>query len=227
MNYSPWRRPLTRHSTRRSKSKVQSPKSEAPMPPAIIWRGNTGLVPLWSGADLQIADRITDTDVYRGPFWLCRWSALLRGTYGTGLRLGWVVTNSKVQSERKGIGLLTITWEPGGPWGNQRYLPLDDFRCESVELYPKVERNKNMRDPATGSAIDPIVIALCYDAVHGDAVKKTSARNAVYNLHARTSTPPAHSSWAEQEDYGIVLLDWLDHGNETYYEAGIKYSYIR
>jgi hypothetical protein len=197
---------------------------------AILWKGNTGLVPQWSGADLQLADRVTDTDVYRGPIWICRGSVLSRGTWGSGARTGWVVTSSKVQAERKGIGLLTISWEIGGPFANPAFLPLDDFRCEIVELYPKVERNKHMYGMTypvnPGDRIDPLTIKRCYAAVNGDEVKSKQARTLIMNMASRTDAPPAGSNWADQADWATVLLDWLDHGNETYYMCGIKYSYI-
>lgn len=197
---------------------------------AIVWKGNVGLVPQWSGADLQLADRITDVDVYRGPIWVCRANVLLRGTWGTGGRLGWVVTSSKVQRERKGIGVLTISWEVGGPYANTAYLPLDDFRCEIVELYPKVERNKHMYGTTypgvAGDRIAPVAIALCYQAAHGVPPKNLEARTQIQNLASRSSAAPTGTTWAAQADWAAVLLDWLDHGHETYYQAGIKYSYI-
>lgn len=210
------------------------------MPPPVIWRGNTGLIPQWSGADLQLADRITDTDVYRGPIALCRYYALLRGTFGSGVnfdgtngpgaRLGWVVTSSTVNRERKGIGVLTIKWEVGGPWANSRFLPLDDFRSETIELYPKVERNKHMRGVSyPGNPNDRIAattIALCYTAVHGVVPARDKARGEILNMAGRTIAPPTGTTWADQAAWGIVLLDWLDHGAETYYQAGTKYIHI-
>jgi len=107
---------------------------------------------------------------------------------------------------------------------------LDDFRCEIVELQPKVERNKHMYGtsyPGTdGDRIAPVTIALAYQAVHGVAPKNTEARTMLLNLADRISAPPTGTTWSDQADWGLVLLDWLDHGHETYYQAGIKYSYI-
>ena len=61
---------------------------------------------------------------------------------------------------------------------------------------------------------------------HGVPPKDIQARTAIKNLAKRTSLPPTGSSWNDQADWATVLLDWLDHGHETYYEAGIKYSWI-
>ena len=197
---------------------------------SVIWKGQSSLIRQWSGADLTLADRVMASGVYRGPLALCVASTLRRGTYGTGDRLGWVVTRSTVNAERKGIGLLTIAWEVGGPWASPAFLPLPDYRCEVVELYPKVERNKHMYGLSyprvNGDRISTMTIALCYQAVHGVPPKDIQARTAIQNMDTRTSAPPAGSSWDDQAAWGAVLLDWLDHGHETYYQAGLKYSYV-
>ena len=197
---------------------------------SVIWKGQSSLIRQWSGADLTLADRVMASDVYRGPLALCVASTLRRGTYGTGDRLGWVVTRSTVNAERKGIGLLTIAWEVGGPWASPEFLPLPDFRSEVVELYPKVERNKALRGPTFASnpndKITNNVIALCYQAVHGVPPKNTQARNMLETLADRTDDPPDGTTWADQWLFASTLLGWLDHGHETYYQAGLKYSYI-
>jgi len=198
---------------------------------------NAVLVPQWSGADTQLADRITTTDVYRGLLQLCLNSTMLRGTYGSGERLGWVVTSSTVTRERKGIAILTIKWEVGGPWADHRFLPLDDFRSESVELYPKAERNSGLAadDVATNPnhRISHQTVALAYSA--RDASYRAWSSSGIYsnqtlgalnNMDAWTSDPPSGSTWAEQKAWGLKLYRWLMRGHETYYEAGIKYSWI-
>jgi hypothetical protein len=151
--------------------------------------------------------------------------------YGSGFRLGWVVTGSNVEAERKGIGVLTINWEIGGPYANPALLPLDDYRSESVELYPKVERNKQMYGPEypgnPGDRIAVKTIARCYDAAHGVSPRRDQSRAWIENLYEGVDEdPPEGSSWADQWVFATMLLDWLDHGHETYYQAGTKYSYI-
>ncbi len=196
----------------------------------VLWKGNLGLVPQWSGKKLALTDRISRVDVYRGPYSLCESSSLLRGTYGSGARLGWVVTGSNVEAERKGIGTLTISWEIGGPYANPALLPLDDFRSETVELYPKVERSKEMYGPTyPGNPNDCIAvrtIAMCYEAAHGIPPMRDQARAWVETLYANPNDPPEGTTWADQWVFAAELLDWLDHGAETYYLAGTKYSYI-
>src|ERR1035438_3696727 len=115
----------------------------------IYWAPSPLLIQTWDGADATLSDRVSDTDIWRGPIDLARSSSVLRGTFGSGARSGWVCTGSTVKRERKGIGTLKITWEPGGPYADPRFLPLDDFREESVELYPKVERHRNLDRKST------------------------------------------------------------------------------
>lgn len=200
--------------------------------PVPQWRPGAFLVPQYTGENLNLADRITDCDVYRGPIALCRSGTLLQGTFGTGVRLGWVCRGSSVRWERAGIGTLTINWEVGGPFAPSYLLPLDDFREETVELYPKVERNKHMYGAGyPGNPNDKVTndtIALCYQAVHGaTAAAKNQAVTEIGNLAARTSAAPAGSSWAAQAAFAALLLGWLRNGTETYYLAGRKYTYIR
>jgi hypothetical protein len=208
--------------------------------PSVIWKTGARyrdalerplLVPQWSGADVQLADRVTTSDVYRGPVQLCRESVLSRGVYGSGFRSGWVVTSSKVQRERKGIGTLTINWEVGGPWADPKFLPLDDFHSEAVELYPKVERHPLMFGPDypnnQGDRISTVTIEHCYQAVNGaTAMSRNNARDYIESLYNNPDDPPTGSTWDAQWLFGILLLDWLSHGHETYYMAGTKYSHV-
>ena len=200
------------------------------MPPSIIWKGNTGLVPQWEGFGLALADRVTRSDVYRGSYLLCESSTLLRGTYGSGFRNGWVVTSSAVKAQRKGIGILTINWEIGGPYADPFFLPLDDYRSETVELYPKVERNKEMFGPTypanPNDRIAVQTIALCYQAARGVPPKDQLARTAIELMYDRDSDPPVGTTWEDQFTFAAVLLRWLDIGYETYYLVGTKYSHI-
>lgn len=96
-----------------------------------------------------------------------------------------------------------------------------------MELYPKVERNKNLVHPGGESVgICQLAIALCYQAARGTPPSDSRARSDIHKMETRGGTPPAGSNWADQKILAELLLDWLDHGHETYYEAGVKYSYI-
>jgi len=195
----------------------------------LVWRPGAFMVPQYTGENLCLADRITDCDVARGPIALCRQNALLRGTFGTGSRLGWVCTNSKVTWERNGIGTLRINWEVGGPFAPNYLLPLDDWREESVELYPKVERHWKMTDSEDpNNTISPDTVGMAYRAAHANDLQSAgSALQQLQSLADRTSDPPEGSTWEDQWEFGTLLYHWLVKGHETYYLAGLKYCYIR
>ena len=205
------------------------------------------LVKQYTGPGLKLADRIIDRDVYRGPIEQCEANVLVRGTYGsnTGFgnlatrdRRGWVVTSSEVNWEPKGIGTLTINWEVGGPFASNRFLPLDDFREEAVELYPKVEQHPSLKgsDVLTvpGHKIGVLAISLAYAARDwayrawsDPAANDQNPLTQLMTLESRKADPPKDTTWAEQKAWGIKLLDWLMEGHETYYLAGLKYCYMR
>ena len=199
---------------------------------AIIWRPGPALVKGWNGADLALSERVIDTDIWRGPLYLARISSLLRGTFGTGDRLGWVCTGSTVTAEKQGIGTLKITWEPGGPYADPQFLPLDDWRDETVELYPKVERNIHMYGNSyPGNPYDCISndsISMAYQSAHGATQPaRDYAAKWISGLALRTSPPPTGTTWEDQSNWANQLESWLIHGHETYYMAGIKATYVR
>ncbi len=187
--------------------------------PTIIWKGALTLIAQPESGAASLADRVMLTDIYRGPIDICNASVLRRGTFGTGLRLGWVVTSSKVDPEKKGIGKLTITWELGGAFANPAFLPLDEFDVQPVELNPKVERHPYFYgsgypgDP--NDKISPSTISLCYSAINAPT---TEARNtAIQNIN--------NLSDSAQKTWGKTLLDLLLQGNETYYLIGLRYHW--
>src|SRR5216684_1617553 len=126
-----------------------------------IWRGSLGLEFQPDSGAIILAERVSTTDIYRAPYSTCESQLLRRGTYGTGFRLGWVVTSSKVESERGGIGKLTVNWETGGPSANAAWLPLEEFDSAAFELYPRAERNPFF------SGIGEDAISLAHQAVFG------------------------------------------------------------
>src|SRR5579859_316849 len=178
--------------------------------PSPVWRGTTALVFQVESGGLVLADRATSTDVYRGPYGTCIAGVLRRGVYGTGARLGWVVTSSKVESEKGGIGKLTINWEAGGPSGFSGFLPLPEFDSAVVELNPRVERNPFF------SGITRDTIGLAWTAFYGATqVQRTTAWNAIEALTDTT-----------QKTLGEKLVQKFTNGNEVYYLAGMRFMWI-
>jgi hypothetical protein len=107
--------------------------------PVVIWKGTTLLTQQKESGTLVLSDRSIYADVYRGPYLAAYDGLLARGAFGTGPRLGWVVTSSKVESEKGGIGKLTINWEAGGIYAWPP-LPCDEFSLTPFELYPSIDR---------------------------------------------------------------------------------------
>jgi hypothetical protein len=194
--------------------------------PPIIWKGSgaVALVEQPGSGKMAFADRVTWQRIFRGPIELCRASVLRRGTFGTGDSLGWVIGSCTLETEPRGIGLITYNWELGGPAANPAFAPLDEFDCEIMELNPKVERNRNFfgaSHPIWGGddetdKISLVTIAYCYQAVHGASAE--GRQIAIQKIQCLTD--------ANQKDWGLVLIDLLQKGVETYYLAGLKYSHI-
>lgn len=173
-------------------------------------RGSTALIPQKESGAIQLADRVTCVDVYLGPSALVEASLLCRGTYGSGARLGWVCTSSKSEPLGAGTSKLTINWEMGGPAANPLYAPADEWECEILELNPKVERHykfNTLSDDARN---------LVYQAYHGSTTElRTKAQT---TLTGKGGTDAS---------LGGKLLELYRQGVETYYLAGIRYSWTQ
>jgi hypothetical protein len=181
-------------------------------------------VPQPGGGEISVADRVTLTDIYRGPIPLCIAALMPRGTYGTGTRAGWVLASCKMVPEIKGIGTVTFNWELGGVGADSAWLPVDDFAMDIMELNPKVERNMyfvGATHPLRGGAdpddkISTDTITLCYKAVHGSSdTEREQAKSKIAGLTTA------------QCDWGQALLDMLSNGCDTFYQVGVKYSHVQ
>jgi hypothetical protein len=192
--------------------------------PTPIWRpaGSTSLLYFTPDTGpIQLADRVTITDIYQGTYNTCVGAVLRRGTFGTGSRAGWVVTSCKVDQSRGNVGKLTINWEAGGPSADSSFLPLDDFEEESIELNPKVERHPHFLGTTwPGNPNDKIseeTITLAYDAAHASTI--SGRQSALDSLNKLYTDDPDQYAW------GIVLLDLLRSGGESYYLGGTRYRW--
>ena len=174
-----------------------------------IWKGTSGLIFQPESGKITLSDRATSQDIYKGPQAACYAGLLRRGTYGTGERLGLVVTSSVQENERGGIGKLTINWEAGGPSANAAFLPLPEFDSQVVELYPKIERNKYF------NGIDRPTIGLAFSSVFGAT---TAARFSAYADLLKLSDPLL--------TLGKKLVLKLQLGEDSFYLAGMRYMYI-
>lgn len=174
---------------------------------SLLLRGQTGaLIEQQTSEELVLADRSTLTDIYKGTVALCASSALPRGTFGTGFRLGFVCTSSKSTPLEKGIAQLVINWEAGGV---NATLPLrnDEFDLQPAELYPRIERNPLF------TGITTATLALAYQAVQGpNPFSRASAESSIAALGD-----------SNQVTLGQALVAKMKNGEETYYLAGQRY----
>lgn len=171
-----------------------------------VWRGSTGPNFRVTTGTLLLTDRSTLTDVYSGTKAVCDANILARGTFGTGARLGWVVTASKSEQSRGNEGTLTINWEAGG---SSATIPLscDEFDLQPVELYPRIERSPFF------TGITTPTLAMAYQAVNGATpVARAEALNRINGLADVT-----------QKALGQKLIAKLQNGEETFYQAGWRY----
>jgi hypothetical protein len=177
--------------------------------PSPIWKGTTALLFQPDSGRLSMADRVTFTDVYKGPDSVCRAGLLRRGTYGSGERDGWVVTSSVVEPDKGTVSKLTINWEAGGPSASSIFLPLSEFDSQVVELYPKIERAGFFAD------ITRDTLSAAYSAVLG-ATK--AQRDAAWSYLNGLDDP--------QKTLGLKLVQKLQNGEESWYVAGMRYMFI-
>lgn len=171
------------------------------------------VTPAKSFGAMAIADRVTVTDTYTGPVWLCEQMQLPRGTYGSGFRSGWVCTGCSTAPQGAGLCQLTINWELGGPGANPDWKPLETFSLEVIELNPKVERHDYFKD------VTDEELELIKQSVHGQSSEKRSAAlDALNSLYLDPSYPPEKVQVIED------LMSLLLKGVETYYLVGLKYT---
>lgn len=171
--------------------------------------GNTRFATPESGG-FTLGDRNLFVDVWAGTYADCVSGALLRGTYGSGARAGFVVSESVVEKMKGAWGKLTIRWEPGGASADANLLPNDEFDVSIIELYPKIERN------AYFDGITRDTMALAYGAVFGATKEK---RDAEWDeLEALVD--------ATQKALGEALVEKWQRGEETFYQAGVQYVWI-
>jgi len=177
----------------------------------VIWKGPTNALVLQPNSPkLTYGDRVKAVDIYKGPQSLCAASMLPRGTFGTGFRTGWVVTQSEVVTDRGYIGTLNIEWEAGGAYASQP-LPVGTFDLTPQELYPKIERNPFF----AGIKIE--TINWCRNAM--DQAIQGNAQNVT------SITLPTQITDAQQLAFAQKLIAKWAIGEDTYYLAGWKYSY--
>lgn len=185
----------------------------------VEWKGPTNALNFANNSPiLEYGDRVKATDIYHGTQPLCATSMLARGTYGTGFRAGWVLNQCTCKTQRGTIGELTMEWEAGGTGASQP-LPSGEVKLDPQEFYPKVERNAFFSNG--GNFLLPQDIALAYASMH--ASTPFAQANALTQLAARAAS--GNPTIAASAALGETLAGMLQKGEETYYQAGFRYTW--
>ena len=183
----------------------------------VIWKGPTNALVYQPNAPrLVYGDRVKAVDIYKGQQSLCAESMLARGTFGTGLRAGWVVNQCTCDTSRGDVGTLTIEWEAGGSSADQP-LPVGDFSLEPQEIYPKVERNPFF----TGITAD--TVSAVYNCLY--SFDRNGANSANTIIQERVTNAQDGGTPGTQTAFALELLGKLQNGEESYYIAGYRYSF--
>ena len=185
----------------------------------IVWKGTTLM---FSGAEsgtITAGDRVRMVDILYGPLTLCYAVQPPRGAFGTNSfngmainRAGWVVNQAVVNNLKGGIGKMTIEWEAGGAYAYMA-LPVGDFSCQPQELYPKIER------AGCFVGITFATLNVCYNCLY--LATNSSGTPIVTSSFLTTNiTDPTQLALAQN------LVSKLLKGEETFYLAGWKYTYV-
>lgn len=175
-----------------------------------IITGVAALVEQAGSPSYEYAERATMTRAYRGRLALCVANALAKGTVGVGTFAGWVVARTTVTQEAPGMGLLTIYWEAGGA-GSGTVLPPDEFAVEPFEVNPRIEQHPFFRD------MSPASIDLARTAAHGQDDRTRSVAAMAISGKVGDGGGP--------DDQAKKLLALMNRGVETYYLAGLRYTW--
>lgn len=168
-----------------------------------IRRGSTALEEAPDSPVIECGEKVTVTRIYSGAYALCDASRLYRNTIGTGNMAGFMVSSSKVQSFKPGMATLTIVWEASGA-GSGATLPRDEISVEPFEIKPPVEMH-----PKFNSLTDDQRETI-----------RTAVKGSTAPLRDQSTT-----TLGQDTAEAVQLLRLLKKGVETFYLAGIRYSW--
>lgn len=153
--------------------------------------------PVW-----EWAERVSCTQIFRGPYAVALAGKVYEGTAGEGDLLGLVCTRSRVEKEKGGRGKLTILWqspESTAPTGGT--VPVDSVRLAPMELNPRVERHSRY-----ASLTD---------------LQREDARAAFEG----GSQAVRDDAYGRLPALGQELVGKMRRGTENFYAAGMRYSW--
>lgn len=102
--------------------------------PSPLWIGDNVLIEQPGSPEWTFEERVTLRRVWRGPHALSLSSAPLKGSLGTGMAAGMVVSKSRVQRERGAVGVLTVEYANSGTPTQGATLPPSEASVDTQQL---------------------------------------------------------------------------------------------
>ena len=172
------------------------------------WKGPTDqLVEANNSPTYELSERVLKTRIYHGLFSYCE--SLLpdysRGTIGTGSEAGYLVSRTTLAKLRGKIGQLSIQWEASSDSSGQS-LPSDEVAVTPNNLNPRLETHPRF-------------------TVGGSALTAANLANVETALRAQDESARA-TAYAALPSLGKELVDRIRRGNESYYLAALRYSWV-
>jgi hypothetical protein len=171
---------------------------------AVTWKGTTTqLVEASNSPAYDAGDRASKTRVYHGLFSYCEtvFGNFAKGTIGSGAEAGYVVEKSSLRKLRGGIGQITVEWVAATS-GSGQPLPPDEVAVSATSQSPRLERHPNY---ASLTAEELQEVDNCLRMPDATARK---------NKIATLTTLPKE------------LVNKILKGNESYYLATLRYSWV-
>jgi hypothetical protein len=147
---------------------------------------------------------LTETRIYVAEYAVAKAAQKPPGTIGSGDLAGFVIRSSNIESIRGLAARLTDVWSYGGDDGDPEVnpLPADEVALQATNQSPKLERHPNYAT-LTGAQFDLVDLA----------------------IKAATDAERA-AAYAALPTLGKELVDLIRAGNESYYLATLRYSWV-
>lgn len=108
-----------------------------------LWKGTQALIEAPNSPRWVFGDSLLLTRIFSGPHGACLSAAPMKGAVGTGIASGYIVSESQVERQKGGIGLLTIQYTlPGGAApGQGAQLPPDEVEIQNEKLERALQKH--------------------------------------------------------------------------------------
>ncbi len=168
------------------------------------WKGPTDqLVEANNSPTYELSERVIKTRIYHGLYSYCE--SLLpdysRGTIGTGSESGYLVSRTTLAKLRGNIGQMTIQWEASSDSSGQT-LPSDEVAVIPDNLNPRLEAHPNY------AVLDDVDMQNVENALRANTRQERLVTDAFLTAE------------------GLDLVTRIRRGNESFYLAAFRYSWV-